>query len=83
MPAARFEQADDPVVTELLARIVVLEAELAALLPPKSPSGWINVKTAAVLAGTAASTTYARARRGRILSVKIKGRIWIDPASIN
>jgi hypothetical protein len=71
------------------ARIAALEAivraqddELRVLRAPRPPSGWCNVKTARELAHVAGSTIYDRCRRGVIRSIKLRSRIWVDPASL-
>jgi hypothetical protein len=69
----------------LRARVVALEAELPklrALLPPKPPQGWICTKRAAAVAHCSASAIYIWARRGRIRSVKLAGRVYVDSASL-
>jgi hypothetical protein len=67
------------------AEIAALKAEnadLRALLPPRPPYGWICVKHAAAEAHCSGSAIYAWARRGRVMSVKVGSRVWIDPASL-
>ena len=62
-----------------------MRAELAdarALLPPKFPQGWLNIKNAAELAGCSEPAVYKYFRSGKVLGLKLKGRIRIDPASI-
>ncbi len=72
-------------VEALTAANAVLAAELAearALLPPRPPKGWVCVKRAADLAGCSDQAVYKWARAGAILSTKIAGRIYINPASL-
>jgi hypothetical protein len=67
------------------ARIRELEAEnaaLRALLPPKPPKGWTCVKRAEALSGYSAPSIYRMRRQGVLAGTKLKGRIYIDPASI-
>ncbi len=72
-------------VEALTAANAALAAELAEmrlLVPPRPPKGWICVKRAADMAGYSEPAIYKSARTGKILSVKLAGRIWIDPASL-
>ncbi len=72
-------------VERLTASNAALAAELAAvraLLPPRPPKGWIFVKRAADMAGYSDQAVYAWARAGKVLSVKLAGRIYIDPATL-
>lgn len=66
----------------LRSRVVLLEAELAELRPPRPPKGWLNTKRAAALAGRSEPTIYKRVRSGKVASIKIAGKIWIDPRSV-
>jgi hypothetical protein len=72
---------DDPRDVEI-ARLRAEVAELRALLPSRPPYGWVNVKRAAEKAHCSESAVYARARRGRVLSVKVRSRVWVDPSSL-
>jgi hypothetical protein len=68
------------------ARIAALEAELTdlrALLPPRPPRGWLNVKRAAEMARCSGSAIYKWARNGKLRSCKLRSRVWVDPASIS
>jgi len=72
-------------IEALTAANAVLAAELAearALLPPRPPKGWMAVKQAAYAVGCSSPTIYKWARAGKILSVKLAGRIYINPASL-
>jgi RecA-family ATPase len=63
----------------LLARIALLEAELALLLPRKAPEGWLSVRAVAVRLGLTSVAVYRAAREGRIASTKVSWRLWIAP----
>ena len=76
-------------IADLSARIDRLELEnlaligrIAALEPRTGPPGWICVKAAAGLSGYSTSEVYARVRSGEFLSVKVGGKIRLDPASV-
>jgi hypothetical protein len=67
------------------ARIAALEAEVATLrpfAPPRPPDGWVVVKTAAFLAHRSEQLIYKRRRRGQLESIKVRGRIFINPRTV-
>jgi hypothetical protein len=67
------------------ARIRELQAEVAYLrpfAPPRPPDGWVSVKHAAFLARCSEELIYKRRRLGRLVSTKVRGRIWIDPDTV-
>jgi hypothetical protein len=67
------------------ARIRELEAEVAYLrpfAPPRPPDGYVVVKSAADLARCSIELIYKRRRLGRLVSTKVRGRVWIDPTTL-
>lgn len=69
----------------LKAENATLKAALTSarsLLPPQPPKGWLNVKRAAEMAGCSAPSIYKRARLGKIVCARVRGNLWIDPASL-
>jgi hypothetical protein len=81
MPFMSVVLAEDP----RDALIAALRAEVAYLrpfAPPKPPHGWLNVKRAAELARCSEQLIYKRRRRGKLVSTKVRGLIWIDPRSL-
>jgi hypothetical protein len=76
--------ADSP--NDVIAEIAALKAEIAYLrrfAPPQPPPGWLNVKRAAQLAHCSDQLVYKWRRRGRLPdSIKVRGRIWINPYSL-
>jgi hypothetical protein len=67
------------------ARIAALEAEVAALrpfAPPKPPENWVPVKTAAHLVHRSEQLVYKWRRCGKLESISVRGRIWINPNSL-
>jgi hypothetical protein len=61
---------------------LTLVGRIAALEPRTGPAGWICVKAASGLSGFSPSEVYNRVRTGEFLSVKVGGKIRIDPTSI-
>jgi hypothetical protein len=62
-----------------------LEAEVAYLrpfAPPRPPDGYVIVKEAADIARCSKELIYKRRRLGRLVSTKVRGRIWIDPNTV-
>jgi len=82
---AKLAQAAEAEVEGLRKRIAELEAELADMRPyvrPHPPKTWICVKEAAERKGVSIWTVYFWARRGRIISTKVSGQVWIDPVTL-
>jgi hypothetical protein len=75
---ALYDSPRDAEIARLKAEI----ADLRALLPPRPPYGWLNVKRSAAVVHCSPSAIYQWARRGRVLSVKVRSRIWVDPSSL-
>jgi hypothetical protein len=67
------------------AEIARLQAEIAYLrpfAPPRPPDGYVIVKEAAGIARCSKELIYKRRRLGRLVSTKVRGRIWIDPNTL-
>jgi hypothetical protein len=95
--AALFRQTDDELdlarrIFELEqsdvalgANLATLEAKLAAVLarlPRLPPENWLRAKQVAGLTGYSIPSIYKWARAGRVLSTKVGGEVYIDPASL-
>jgi hypothetical protein len=67
------------------AEIARLQAEVEFLrpfAPPRPPGGYVIVKEAAHIARCSEELIYKRRRLGRLVSTKVRGRIWIDPNTL-
>jgi hypothetical protein len=83
MPAQQLQEHDS--LDDRDARIRELEAEVAYLrpfAPPRPPDGYVIVKEAADIARCSKELIYKRRRLGRLVSTKVRGRIWIDPNTV-
>jgi hypothetical protein len=83
MPATQLQERDP--LDDRDAEIARLQAEIAYLrpfAPPRAPEGWVVVKTAAFLAHRSEQLIYKRRRRGQLESIKVRGRIFINPRTV-
>jgi hypothetical protein len=83
MSATRLHEHDS--LDERDAEIARLQAEIAYLrpfAPPRPPDGYVVVKEAADIARCSKELIYKRRRLGRLVSTKVRGRIWIDPDTV-
>jgi hypothetical protein len=82
MPAQQLQEHD--FLDDRDAEIARLQAEIAYLrpfAPPKPPDGWVVVKHAADLARCSDQLVYKWRRLGKLESIKVRARIWIDPST--
>jgi hypothetical protein len=83
MPATQLQERDplddrDAEIARLLAEV----AYLRPFAPPRPPDGYVVVKEAADIARCSKELIYKRRRLGRLVSTKVRGRIWIDPDTV-
>jgi hypothetical protein len=67
------------------SEIARLKAEIEYLrpfAPPRPPDGYVIVKEAADIARCSKELIYKRRRLRRLVSTKVRGRIWIDPDTV-
>jgi hypothetical protein len=89
MSATQLQESDS---LDDRARIAALEAEVARLeleieylrpfAPPRPPDGYVVVKEAAYIARCSEELIYKRRRLGKLVSTKVRARIWIDPNTL-
>jgi hypothetical protein len=83
MPATPLQEHD--FLDDRAAEIARLQAEIAYLrpfAPPRPPDGYVVVKEAAHIAHCSKELIYKRRRIGKLVSTKVRSRIWIDPTTL-
>jgi hypothetical protein len=83
MPATQLYEHD--FLDDRDAEIARLQAEVERLrpfAPPAPPPGYVVVKEAAHIGRCSKELIYKRRRLGKLVSTKVRSRIWIDPNTL-